>query len=188
MINITQSHKLNYIVWEEVFSEDFRGSLNSDAIVQVWKGWSGYNPHQTMDRIIRAGYKAIVSQPWYFDWIARGPKWMEDYSFNPRLQVTEQDEDKILGGEACIWTEFVDASNLFPFVYPRLSAVAERLWSNYHKTRLPDPALPRLHAFNCKMRERGLPVAPALYNTNDGSPWLGYCRQPFDPFQQDFFF
>lgn len=186
MINITQSHNLNYVVWEEVFSDGAK--MNSDAIVQVWKGWSGFNPHSTMKRVITAGYKTIVSQPWYFDWHERGPKWMQDYAFNPRQGFTDEEAEGILGGEAAIWTEFVDASNIFAMIYPRLNAVSERLWSRYYETSSTISALPRLHAWNCKLRERGLPVPPAIYNTNDGSPWLGYCRQPFDPVTQDFFF
>jgi len=188
MINMTQSHKLNYVVWEEVFSDGAK--MNSDAIVHVWKGWSGFDPHQTMQRVIHAGYKTIISQPWYFDWHERGPKWMQDYIFDPQQGFNPLGDEvkSILGGEACMWTEFVDASNIFALVYPRLNAVAERLWSSRQQTMSPTLALPRLHSWNCKLRERALPVSPAIYNTNDGQPWLGYCRRPFDPFEQDFFF
>ena len=163
--------------------------MNENAIVQVWKGWSGFNPHSMMKRVINKGYKTIVSQPWYFDWHDRGPKWIEDYKFNPAQGLTPTEIERgVLGGEAAIWSEFVDASNIFSMVYPRLSAVSERLWSNYIETSSPNQALPRLHSWWCKNRERGFGMSPALYNTNDGQPWLGYCRQPFDPITQDFFY
>ena len=93
----------------------------------------------------------------------------------------------MLGGEAAIWTEFVDGSNIFAMIYPRLSATAERLWSD-RSVRSVDKARPRLHAWNCKLRERGLFVPPNLFNTNNGMPWLGRCRRPFDPFKQEFLF
>ena len=68
-----------------------------------------------------------------------------------------------------------------------LSATAERLWSAKTVTMI-STARSRLHEWNCKQRERGLPVSPGLYNTNKGLPWLGYCRQPFDPFNNLFLF
>jgi len=63
-----------------------------------------------------------------------------------------------LGGEACVWSEFVDETNLLQVSWPRASAVAEVLWSNVlNETE----AKHRLEEHVCRMKRRGIPAQPA---------------------------
>lgn len=86
---------------------------------------------------------------------------------------TKVQKDLVLGGEAMMWGEFVDGTNLTPRLWPRASAVAERLWSDPVQTQSADAAWPRLHEFRCRMMARGYEVEPP----NDPD----YCPDFWDP-------
>jgi len=63
--------------------------------------------------------------------------------------------DDVRGGEACLWGESIDGSNLALKAWPRLSAVAERLWSPRSVTSAIS-ATPRLEEMACRMQARGV--------------------------------
>ena len=61
--------------------------------------------------------------------------------------------------QACIWGEFVNRFNLIPRLWPRASAVAERLWSSRKTVDIKDAEV-RLQEHECRMAKRGYPVEP----------------------------
>lgn len=73
----------------------------------------------------------------------------------------------VLGGEGCMWAEVVDRTNFISRVWPRSSAIAERLWSSRY-TALIDDATRRLEEHTCRMNRRGIGAQPP--NS------AGYCR------------
>ncbi|CAF4257005.1 unnamed protein product, partial [Adineta steineri] len=84
----------------------------------------------------------------------------------------------ILGGEACVWAEFVDSTNLLTTLWPRASAVAERLWSAASVNNSEDAQF-RLDVHRCRLLRRGIPAQPILPGYC-GNYELGMARSMID--------
>ncbi|XP_060151877.1 beta-hexosaminidase subunit beta isoform X5 [Globicephala melas] len=134
------------IVWQEVF--DDAGKLTPGTVIQVWKV-EDYTQEQS--KVTEAGFPVILSAPWYLDWISYGQDWKKYYAVDPLSFEGSQEQKKlVIGGEACLWGEYVDATNLTPRLWPRASAVGERLWSHKDVRGLED-AYRRLTVHRCRM-------------------------------------
>lgn len=62
----------------------------------------------------------------------------------------EAARQRLIGGEATLWAEFVDGTNSLSRLWPRASAVAERLWSSIEVNN-PEDAQFRLDVHRCRM-------------------------------------
>ena len=74
---------------------------------------------------------------------------------------------RVLGGEASVWGEEADAQNLLQLLWPRASAVAERLWSD-RSVNNATLAAPRLADHRCRHVARGIPAGPVVPGFCDG--------------------
>ncbi|XP_049721689.1 beta-hexosaminidase subunit beta [Elephas maximus indicus] len=150
------------IVWQEVF--DGSAKLQPGTVVEVWKAEK--YPEELM-KVTEAGYPVILAAPWYLDLISYGQDWKRYYQVEPLDFYGSQEQKKlVIGGEACLWGEYVDATNLTPRLWPRASAVGERLWSHGDVRGLED-AYNRLMRHRCRMVRRGIAAQPLF---------TGYCN------------
>ncbi|XP_012674148.1 beta-hexosaminidase subunit alpha [Clupea harengus] len=168
IVNITSALNRTSIVWQDVF--DYHEKIPKDAVVEIWKGLPPAYA-QELSSITKAGHRALLSAPWYINHIRYGQDWRDSYMVKPlNFSGTEEQKKLVIGGEVCMWGEYVDATNLSPRLWPRACAAAERLWSDEEQTLSTDAALPRLTDFRCRLLRRGIRAEPLD---------VGYCPHEF---------
>ncbi|KAF5274103.1 hypothetical protein FQR65_LT04501 [Abscondita terminalis] len=154
IINMSDKLKARSIVWEEVFTNGVQ--LPKDTIVHVWKGgWES-----TMSSVTKAGFTTLLSSCWYLDHLSTGGDWIKYYDCEPtKFPGSEAQQNLILGGEACMWSEVVNEYNVESRMWPRASATAEKLWS-VKDADTSSKAGHRLEEHTCRLNKRGIASQP----------------------------
>ncbi|XP_064391207.1 beta-hexosaminidase subunit alpha-like [Halichondria panicea] len=156
LLELVKTIGKQYVVWQEIF--DNKLEVLPDTVIHVWKG--GDNWPKEVYNITKAGLKTLLSSCWYLNYISYGEDWPKYYQCDPlAFNGTAEQQALVVGGEACIWAEYVDSTNFLPRTWPRAGAIAERLWS---KTDFSDlhSATTRLHNHRCRLIVRGIPAQP----------------------------
>ncbi len=106
--------------WDEILRPDLPKSI----VIQSWRG------PKSLAEAAQQGYRGLLSSGYYLDLM--GPA-SAQYAVDPFADgvagLSDAEKEKVLGGEACMWTEHVSPENLDSRIWPRAAAVAERLWS-----------------------------------------------------------
>ena len=106
--------------WDEVLHPDLPKSI----VVQSWRG------QQSLADAASQGYRGLLSHGYYLDLIwAAAQHYAADPLAGAAANLTPEQQKLILGGEACMWAEYVSADTVDSRIWPRVAAVAERLWS-----------------------------------------------------------
>jgi hexosaminidase len=114
---ILAAHGKRMLGWDEIL----RPELPKTIVVQSWRGAA------SLTRAARLGYDALLSSGYYLDHMQPAAA---HYLVDPLPEdLAPEAQAHVLGGEACMWGEFVDAGTVDSRIWPRAAAVAERLWS-----------------------------------------------------------
>lgn len=136
------------IGWDECLHE----GLRQDTVIQAWRGIGA------RDAALHAGHDCVVSAPYYLDLcypadvhfafdpaaatradeqrmidhpglahVREGLAWMSDFGAFPELPG--RPGGRVLGGEACLWSELVTDNLLDTRLWSRMPAIAERFWN-----------------------------------------------------------
>ena len=110
---------------------------------------------------------------WYLDNL--GTPWNYVYLNEPCTGVPDNLCPMVLGGHGEMWGETVDTSDIEQTVWPRLAAIAERLWSP-REINDPTDAHDRIVAFRCLLNRRAVAAAPTdNKNARSAPPGPGSC-------------
>lgn len=127
------------IGWDEILE----GGLAPGATVQSWRGTKGAIEAAKMN------HDVIVSPTshCYFDYPIETTDVPKVYSFNPiPAELTEEESKHVLGSEGNMWTEYAPQHLVDYRLFPRLTALAEVLWT-YPNERNYDEFTNRLQSF-----------------------------------------
>jgi hexosaminidase len=115
---------------------------------------------------------------WYLDNYAN---WESAYEAEPCTGLTGQECKLVLGGGGQMWGEHCDASNIEATIFPRLAAIAERLWTpRALLEKGANATRARIRAFRCTLTQRGVAAAPvgrdwAKRDAREGPEIPGSC-------------
>jgi len=162
---------VSYMVWQEVFDNGVK--VKPDTVVHVWKSGSQAEIDTEMEAITKQNLRTILSSCWYLNNIKYGNNWEDYYACDPQhFSGTEQQKALVMGGETCMWGEWIDGTNLLQVLWPRASVVAERLWSDKSITNAA-AATPRLEEHRCRLLRRGYPASPVNGPGSCATEWQG---------------
>ncbi len=126
---ILAKHGKKMIGWDEILHP----GLPSEVTIQSWRGQAA------LADSARRGHSGILSYGYYLDHMRPASFHYEiDPLGKEAASLTDAEKSMILGGEACMWAEFVNPDNIESRIWPRAAAIAERFWSPAEILDIPD--------------------------------------------------
>jgi hexosaminidase len=146
LLKIVTKHHKNMIGWDEILHPD----LPKTIVIQSWRG------QESLAAAAKQGYSGLLSFGYYLDlmWPAA-----QHYAVDPMsgaaATLSAEEKGRILGGESCMWAEWITPENVDSHIWPRNAVIAERLWSPQEVTD-PGSMYTRLNAVSLQLESMGL--------------------------------
>jgi len=143
---LVTKHGKTVVGWDEVLVP----GVPKDIVIQSWRGQA------SLAQAAKQGYRGILSNGYYLDlgWSAA-----RHYAVDPMsgdaANLSAEEKQRILGGESCMWAEYVSPENVDSRIWPRNAAIAERLWSP-QEVRDPASMYARLDFVSARLEWLGL--------------------------------
>src|SRR6266478_3127655 len=143
---LVTKHGKTVVGWDEVLVS----GVPKDIVIQSWRGQA------SLAQAAKQGYRGILSNGYYLD---LGGSAARHYAVDPvsgdAANLSAEEKQRILGGESCMWAEYVSPENVDSRIWPRNSAIAERLWSP-QEVRDPASMYARLDFVSARLEWLGL--------------------------------
>jgi hexosaminidase len=132
--------------WDEVLQPE----TPKDVVIQSWRGLA------SLAQAARQGNRGMLSTPYYLN-LDRPTSYyyLADPLGDQAASLNAEQKARILGGEACMWAEYVDSETINSQIWPYLAAIAERFWSP-QDVRDVDSMYQRLAIVSWKLEYYGL--------------------------------
>ena len=106
--------------WDEILRPDLPKSI----VIQSWRG------QKSLADAAQQGYRGLLSSGYYLDLMSpTSAHYAVDPFTDGVANLSDAEKQRILGGEACMWAEHVSPETVDSRIWPRMAAIAERLWS-----------------------------------------------------------
>ncbi|HUN63677.1 MAG TPA: family 20 glycosylhydrolase [Candidatus Sulfotelmatobacter sp.] len=139
-------HGKTPVGWDEILVP----GVSKNIVIQSWRG------ADSLAAAAKQGYRGILSNGYYIDlgWSAA-----RHYAVDPMAgaaaNLTPEEKARILGGEATMWSEYVNWETIDSRIWPRTAAIAERYWSPQSTTDVPSMYF-RMEAESTRLEWLGL--------------------------------
>ena len=117
---ILKKHGKILVGWDEVLES----GLPQDTVIQSWRG------QESLADAVKKGYRGILSFGYYLNYLkAAALHYQNDPLSGAAGALDSEQTSRILGGEACMWSEYASPETIDSRIWPRAAAIAERFWS-----------------------------------------------------------